>query len=163
MRIGELARRTGVPARRLRYYEEQGLLSSDRSANGYRDYDPQAVEQVTQIKGLIDAGIPTAIIKDILPRLDTSCGIHAIGPADEVINALEQHREQLDARIQCITRNRDAITRYLNTVRASAAVPRPLDHLDPASGKILSIPIGIAENIPAASCRSRQPPRACAL
>lgn len=42
MRIGELARRTGVAARRLRYYEEQGLLSSDRSVNGYRDYDPQA-------------------------------------------------------------------------------------------------------------------------
>lgn len=122
MRIGELARRTGVPARRLRYYEEQGLLSSQRSANGYRDYDPRAVERVTQISGLIGAGIPTAIIKDILPRLDASGGIHVTGTAEEVISALERHREQLDARIQCITRNRDAITRYLDTVRAGAGL-----------------------------------------
>src|SRR5437870_2429906 len=118
MRIGELARRTGVPARRLRYYEEQGLLGSDRSANGYRDYDSQAVQRVTQIRGLIDAGIPTAIIKDILPLLDNPRTIHVTRPATELIGALEYHRDQLDARIQCITRNRDAITRYLNAIRA---------------------------------------------
>ncbi|MBV9380141.1 MAG: MerR family transcriptional regulator [Streptosporangiaceae bacterium] len=120
MRIGELARRTGVPARRLRYYEEQGLLSSDRSANGYRDYGPQAVHRVTQIRGLIDAGIPTAIIKDILPLLDSPGAIHVTGPATGLIDALEHHREQLSARIQCITRNRDAITRYLNAIRDGA-------------------------------------------
>lgn len=120
MQIGELARRTGVPARRLRFYEEQGLLSSDRSANGFRDYDPQAIQRVTQIRGLIDAGIPTAIIKGILPLLDNPHTIHFTGPATELIGALEHHREQLDARIDCITRNRDAITRYLNVVRASA-------------------------------------------
>jgi DNA-binding transcriptional MerR regulator len=120
MRIGELAERTGVPARRLRYYEDQGLLSSGRSANGYRDYDPQSIQRVTQIRGLIDAGIPTAIIKDILPLLDDPRTIHVTGPATELIHALEHHRQQLDARIQCITRNRDAITGYLSAIRASA-------------------------------------------
>lgn len=124
MRIGELARRTGVPARRLRYYEEQGLLSSDRSANGYRDYDPQAVQRVTQIRGLINAGIPTAIIQDILPLLDNPRTIHLTSPATELIDALEHHRQQLDARIQCITRNRDAITRYLNAIRADGTGAR---------------------------------------
>jgi DNA-binding transcriptional MerR regulator len=119
MRIGELASQTGVPARRLRYYEEQGLLSSDRSANGYRYYDPQALQRVTQIRGLIDAGIPTAIIKDILPLLDNRT-IHVNRPATELIDALEHHRDQLDARIRCISRNRDAITGYLNTIRANA-------------------------------------------
>jgi DNA-binding transcriptional MerR regulator len=119
MQIGELARRTAIPARRLRYYEEKGLLSSERSANGYRDYDPQAVERATQIRGLIDAGIPTAIIKDILPLLEDPRTIHITRPATELIDALEQHREQLDARIQCITRNRDAITGYLRAIRAS--------------------------------------------
>jgi DNA-binding transcriptional MerR regulator len=98
------------------------LLSSQRSANGYRDYDQQAVQRVTQIRGLIDAGIPTAIIRDILPLLDNPCTIHVAGPATELIEALEYHREQLDARIQCITRNRDAITRYLHAIRANADV-----------------------------------------
>jgi DNA-binding transcriptional MerR regulator len=118
MQIGELARRTAIPARRLRYYEEKGLLSSQRSANGYRDYDLQAVQRATQIRGLIDAGIPTAIIKDILPLLDNPCTIHVAAPATELIEALERHREQLDARIHCITRNRDAITHYLDAIRA---------------------------------------------
>jgi DNA-binding transcriptional MerR regulator len=120
MQIGELARRTATPARRLRYYEEQGLLSSQRSANGYRDYDPQAVQRVTQIRGLIDAGIPTAIIKDILPLLDNPRAILPASPATGLVDALEHHRGQLDARIQCITRNRDAITRYLDAIRAGA-------------------------------------------
>jgi DNA-binding transcriptional MerR regulator len=120
MRIGELASRTATPTRRLRYYEEQGLLSSHRSANGYRDYDPQAIQRVTQIRGLIDAGIPVSIVRDILPLLDDPRTIHVTGPSAELIAALESHREQLDARIQCISRNRDAITRYLDTIRASA-------------------------------------------
>jgi DNA-binding transcriptional MerR regulator len=124
MQIGELAQRTGTPARRLRYYEEQGLLSSSRSANGYRDYDPQAIQRVIQIRGLIEAGIPTAIIKDILPLLDNPSTIHLTSRAIELIDALEHHRDQLDARIQCITRNRDAITRYLSTIRASASPNR---------------------------------------
>jgi DNA-binding transcriptional MerR regulator len=126
MRIGELARRAGVPARRLRYYEEQGLLSSDRSANGYRDYQPQAVGQVTQIRRLIDAGIPVALIRDILPLLDDPGTILLTRPAPDLVSALEQHRDQLDARIGCITRNRDAINGYLDALRsAPVAVASP--------------------------------------
>ena len=75
MRIGELSRQTGVPVRLLRYYEDQGLLRPDRSANGYRAYEPADVQRVTQIRGLIDAGVPTAIIRDILPCLDDPCTI----------------------------------------------------------------------------------------
>ena len=42
MKIGELSERTNVPTRMLRYYEEQGLLSSERRSNGYRDYPETA-------------------------------------------------------------------------------------------------------------------------
>ena len=118
MRIGELAGRTGVPARLLRYYEEQGLLDPRRSANSFRDYDEDDVQRVTQIRGLIDAGVPTAIIRDILPCLDNPCTIELADPAPDVIAALERHRQQLDARVQCLTRNRDAISRYLGSIRA---------------------------------------------
>ena len=61
MRIGELARRTGTTPRLLRYYEEQGLITSARGANGYRDFDEACVDRVRQIRGLLDSGLPTRI------------------------------------------------------------------------------------------------------
>ena len=123
MRIGELSGQTGVPVRLLRYYEEQGLLRPDRSANGYRAYAPDDVQRVTQIRGLIDAGVPTAIIRDILPCLDDPCVIVPSDPAPAVIAALEQHRQMIDARIQCLSRNRDAISRYLKAIGAYPSSP----------------------------------------
>jgi DNA-binding transcriptional MerR regulator len=118
MRIGELSRHTGVPVRLLRYYEDQGLLSPGRSVNGYRDYERDDIQRVTQIRGLIDAGVPTAIIRDILPCLDDPGTIHLSDPAPDLISALEQHHRLIDARIQCLSRNRDAIGRYLQAIRS---------------------------------------------
>jgi DNA-binding transcriptional MerR regulator len=118
MRIGELSRQTGVPVRLLRYYEDQGLLSPGRAVNGYRDYEHDDIQRVTQIRGLIDAGVPTAIIRDILPCLDDPGTIHLSDPAPGLITALERHHQAIDARIQCLSRNRDAISRYLQAIRA---------------------------------------------
>jgi DNA-binding transcriptional MerR regulator len=118
VRIGELARRTGVPARLLRYYEEQELLVPDRSANGYRDYGESLVDRVVQIRGLLDAGLTTRIIRQILPCLDDPCTIHVADATPELIAALECHRAQMDTRIRCLSRNRDAISGYLAAVLA---------------------------------------------
>ncbi|HEY0453076.1 MerR family transcriptional regulator [Actinophytocola sp.] len=120
MRIGELASETGVATRLLRYYEEQGLLSPSRGANGYRDYDELLVGRVTQIRGLLDAGVPTRIIREILPCLDNPCSIHVADATPELIADLERHREQIAAKIQCLARNRDAISTYLEAVRNHA-------------------------------------------
>nr|WP_083466520.1 MerR family transcriptional regulator [Kibdelosporangium sp. MJ126-NF4]CTQ94080.1 MerR-family transcriptional regulator [Kibdelosporangium sp. MJ126-NF4] len=57
MRIGQLAKETGVTTRALRFYEEQGLLSSRRKANGYRDYDTGAITRVANIRYLLNAGL----------------------------------------------------------------------------------------------------------
>jgi DNA-binding transcriptional MerR regulator len=120
MRIGELVARTGVPARLLRYYEDQELIAPDRAQNGYRDYPESAVDLVTQIRGLLDAGVPTRIIRQILPCLDNPCTIHVTQPTPELIADLECKRDQLDARISCLTRNRDAVSTYIDVVRATA-------------------------------------------
>lgn len=65
MRIGELAKMTGMPARMLRYYEEQGLITPRRLDNGYRECDEDLVARVQKIRGLLDSGTPTRIISDI--------------------------------------------------------------------------------------------------
>jgi DNA-binding transcriptional MerR regulator len=117
MRIGELAERTGTSRRLLRYYEERGLIASTRCANGYRDYDERLVDRVLQIRGLLDAGLPTRIIKQILPCLDKPRAIYFPDATPEMLATLEQERDRMTARVACLTRNRDAISEYLDAVK----------------------------------------------
>jgi DNA-binding transcriptional MerR regulator len=118
MRISELAGQTGVPPRLLRYYEEQGLLNPGRDASGYRDYQPEDVGKVRQIRGLLDSGLPTEIIRRILPFLDDPCQIHL--PARcltaETASLLRGEVSRLQQRIDCLTRNRDALLGYLAAI-----------------------------------------------
>ncbi|MEO3806266.1 MerR family transcriptional regulator [Nonomuraea sp. B1E8] len=119
MRIGELSRRTGVHTRMLRYYEEQDLLHPERADNGYRVYPPSAVHRVQQIRGLLDSGLTTEIIRRILPFLDGPGGIH-LHPqclTPELAGLLEAEAERIQQRIDCLARNRDAIWAYLAAVR----------------------------------------------
>lgn len=95
MRIGELSERTGTPRRLLRYYEEQKLILPDRCANGYRSYDERLVDRVLQIRGLLDAGLPTRIIKRILPCLDKPRRIHFSDATPEMIATLENERDRM--------------------------------------------------------------------
>lgn len=121
MRIGELSDRTSTSRRLLRYYEEQGLIVSTRCANGYRSYDEPSVDRVVQVRGLLDAGLPTRIIKQILPCLDKPRVIHFPDATPEMLATLEVERDRMTRRIDCLTRNRDAVEEYLATVRETAA------------------------------------------
>jgi DNA-binding transcriptional MerR regulator len=120
MRIGQLSERTGTSRRLLRYYEEQGLISSSRCSNGYREYDERYVDRVLQIRGLLDAGLPTRVIKQILPCLSSPQAIHIADVTPETISILERERDRMTERIQCLVRNRDAISCYLDSVRRPA-------------------------------------------
>ncbi|MFJ3767184.1 MerR family transcriptional regulator [Streptomyces sp. NPDC090082] len=121
MRIGELSERTGTPRRLLRYYEEQALIVADRLPNGYRVYDESNVDRVMQIRGLLDAGLPTRIIKQILPCLNKPRTIHFPDATPEMLATLEGERDRMTDRIRCLTRNRDAVAEYLDAVREKPA------------------------------------------
>lgn len=116
MRIGELAARTGVSRRLLRYYEEQRLITPSRAFNGYREYQESHLDIVLQIKGLLDAGLPTRIIQRLLPCLDRPRTIYVPNVTPEMIATLQREQARLSERIQCLNRNRDAIAEYLDTV-----------------------------------------------
>ncbi|BDD77163.1 MerR family transcriptional regulator [Streptomyces violaceoruber] len=131
MRIGELSERTGTPRRLLRYYEEQGLIAVERSSNGYREYDDALVDRVLQIRGLLEAGLPTRIIKEILPCLHQPRTIHLANATPEMIATLELERDQMTERIQSLIRNRDAVAAYVDAVRncrIPSAPPEPRVH-----------------------------------
>ena len=76
MRIGDLAHETGVSRRLLRYYEEQGLLTPVRSVNGSREYAEADIATVRQIRAMLAAGLPTAVIARVL---------HCVGGDDELL------------------------------------------------------------------------------
>jgi DNA-binding transcriptional MerR regulator len=116
MRIGELAERTGASRRLLRYYEEQRLITPSRAPNGYREFGESHVHVVLQVKGLLDAGLPTRIIRQLLPCLDQSQTIYVPEVTPEMIVTLQCERARLSERIACLTRNRDAIADYLDMV-----------------------------------------------
>ncbi|WP_067535655.1 MerR family transcriptional regulator [Nocardia crassostreae] len=116
MRIGELSARTGTSRRLLRYYEEQGLIVSERAGNGYREYDEVFVDRVQQIRGLLDAGLPTRIIRQILPCLDKPRIIHFPDATPEMMATLECERDRMTTRIEVLIRNRDAISDYIEAV-----------------------------------------------
>lgn len=125
MKIGELSRHTGVPTRMLRYYEEQDLLHPERAENGYRAYDMSAVYRVQQIRGLLDSGLTTEIIRRILPFLTEPDEIH-VHPeclTEETAALLRGEADRIQQRIDCLARNRDAILAYLAAVRPDTSRP----------------------------------------
>jgi DNA-binding transcriptional MerR regulator len=124
MKIGELAERTGVSRRLLRYYEEQGLITPTRGLNGYREYQESHVDIVLQVKGLLDAGLPTRIIQQLLPCLDQPQTIYVPDVTPEMVATLQHEQARLSERIVCLARNRDAIADYLDKViRVRSAKP----------------------------------------
>lgn len=93
MKIGELARLSGVSVRALRYYEEQGLLTSTRTPGGHREYAEDAVDRVGFFQQLYAAGLASRRIADILPCVDTGT------TTQEQREMLDRERSRLDARI----------------------------------------------------------------
>ncbi|UUV31143.1 MerR family transcriptional regulator [Amycolatopsis roodepoortensis] len=113
MKIGELARKTGVSVRALRYYEEEGLISPGREGNGYRDFREGSIGAVLQIRGMLDAGLPVRLIREVLPYLDGPEEVRPKEPCEYMIGEVARQREVLDRRIALMTRNRDALDAYL--------------------------------------------------
>lgn len=111
MRIGELASQTGVSVRILRHYETRGLLTSQRLANGYRDYPAHVVERVTWIRDLLACGFGTREIRAFLPCLENGTGTHQcidrhrakLRELDELIDILTERRRRLAERVALLS------------------------------------------------------------
>ena len=72
MKINELAKKTGLTAPTIRFYEQEGLLDTrhvQRGENNYRDYCEEAVEHLLMIKEVQAAGFTLAEFKE----LDEAC------------------------------------------------------------------------------------------
>ncbi|GAA4499672.1 MerR family transcriptional regulator [Actinoallomurus oryzae] len=114
MRIGELASRTGVSVRSLRYYEEQGLITSTRSASGQRHYTDEEIERVRFVQRLYAAGLSSRTIAELLPCVDSPSEENS----DAALERMAQERDRLSAHIADLIRTRDALDELTAIARA---------------------------------------------
>ncbi|ADI10101.1 transcriptional regulator, MerR family protein [Streptomyces bingchenggensis BCW-1] len=127
MRIGELARRTAVSERSLRYYEQQGLLTSYRTPGGHRGYAEGAVDRVIRIQELYAAGLCSSKIAALLPCIRDADG----GPSSEatprLVSELWEQRERLNRMIAELARAREVLDGVIEAASGEAASGEPVD------------------------------------
>ncbi|MFH8373664.1 MerR family transcriptional regulator [Streptomyces cyaneofuscatus] len=114
MRIGELAKAAGVSVRSLRYYEEQGLLTSTRSPSGQRHFREADIDRVGFVQRLYAAGLSSRTIMELLPCVDAP----SEATSDAAMERMGQERERLSAHIEELIRTRDALDVLMATNRA---------------------------------------------
>jgi DNA-binding transcriptional MerR regulator len=122
VRIGELAARSGVAVRMLRYYEEKGLLSPQRASNGYREYEERDVARVGLVTSMIRSGLPTRLIVPLLQRRDER---DVDSDEEDVVALLRAEAARLDGRIACMTLSRRTIQEYLDRIEPGDPQVRP--------------------------------------
>ena len=67
MNISEAARRSGLSAKTIRYYEDIGLIApAERGENGYRQYQGAAVEQLQFLARARDVGFDIEECRQLL-------------------------------------------------------------------------------------------------
>ncbi len=92
MKIGELAKRTGLAPSTIRFYEAKGLLKTvARQHNGYRDYPPEAVAILSIITNAQQTGFSLDEIAQVLPQ-DLSTWRH-----DELVAMLQKKVDDIEA------------------------------------------------------------------
>jgi len=123
MKVGELAKRTGLTVRTLHHYDQIGLLSpSQRSRAGHRMYGERDVMRLQKIVSLRQLGLTLEQIAEWLGRPRLS----ALQVLDLHINRL---REQIDAQqslctrlesVSGLLRARESVSmdEFLNTIEA---------------------------------------------
>jgi DNA-binding transcriptional MerR regulator len=110
MKIGELARATGLNTRTIRFYELEGLLPDpQRTSSGYRVYGPQDVERLEFIRKAKRLSFSLGEIKSILhlhDRREPTC-LH-------VRSLLEEKLTQVDRVLEDLQKFRAEIVRLRN-------------------------------------------------
>nr|WP_272211212.1 MerR family transcriptional regulator [Marinicella sp. W31]MDC2877100.1 MerR family transcriptional regulator [Marinicella sp. W31] len=95
MKIGELAKRSGLSAHTIRYYEKIGLLpGADRDQSGHRDYDASILIWIEFLGRLKTTGMP-------ISQMLRYAALRKLGPESDGQRQrlLEEHRDVVRAHV----------------------------------------------------------------
>jgi len=104
MQIGEVADRTGLSLRTIRYYEEVGLvIPSARTAGGFRLYAEADVARLLLIRRMKPLDFSLEEMKDVLTTLDgLGAGDASSAEHQDLVGRLEMYREAAKARVRAL-------------------------------------------------------------
>jgi DNA-binding transcriptional MerR regulator len=125
MRIGELAEKSGVSVRALRYYEEKGMLVPERSAGGHRSYPDTGVGVVWLIQQFYAAGLSSKSIQAIMPS------VRAGRATPEVLELLVAERDRIDKLARGLADARERLDTIITTAGADSCAPSPIGDESP--------------------------------
>ena len=119
MKIGEVAERSGVPAKTIRFWEDHRLLPAPaRTPAGYRDYEPPILERLAFIRHAQAAGLTLEHIRQVLDIRD-----EGQPPCVHVADLIARRLAEVEARLAELARARD----QLAALAARAAAQDPAD------------------------------------
>lgn len=104
--IGELAARTGLAPSALRFYEDRGLISSERTDGNQRRYHREVVRRVSFVRAAQAVGLTLEDAADALDRLP----LGRTPTAADWARISRRWRPMLDERIRRLELLRDTLT-----------------------------------------------------
>ncbi len=107
--VGEVSRRSGLPVSTLHFYEQRGLIASERNSGNQRRYAPEVLRRLAVIKVAQRAGIPLDELRGSLGP----CASSARLDANQWRKVSSTWRDSLDERIEMLVRLRDELDRCI--------------------------------------------------
>ncbi|MDG3577970.1 Cu(I)-responsive transcriptional regulator [Rhizobium sp. YJ-22] len=129
MNIGAASRRSGLPAKTIRYYEEIGLIAADRAQNGYRDYSDMHIGRLQFLHRSRNLGFSVEECRQLLSLYDDKQRASA-----EVKAIAETKLADIDRKLKELSSLREALTHLVAHCHGDDRPDCPI--IDELSGQI---------------------------
>jgi DNA-binding transcriptional MerR regulator len=121
LQIGEVAERSGLSVKALRYYDDIGILRPlTRSASGYRLYGNDALQQLAFVRAAQAVGLSLGEIREIIAMRD-----RGEIPCGHVLELIQRRAAELEERVAELQALRNELGRLAR--RARRMDPRDCD------------------------------------
>lgn len=125
MQIGEVAERTRLSLRTIRYYEETGLVRpATRTSGGFRLYTEADVERLALLRQAKPLGFSLDELRDLLGVLDALDREQDPAQRAALLDRLAMFREAAQARVQALREELDKAESFAALLTPRAAAPR---------------------------------------
>ena len=128
MNVGQAARRSGLPAKTIRYYEDIGLIRPARAANGYRDYSGDDIHRLAFLRRARGLGFSIDDCRQLMALYgDRGRASH------DVREIAEAHVEAIGGKIRELEAMRATLVRLVHACHGDARPECPI--LDDIAGE----------------------------